>query len=231
MKLLLFDIDGTLIHAGGSAESAFESAFESVFGVAECWGKTIPHGRTDPDIVQEICRNTLGREIDSDEYTRLCDEYVKRLEPSLSECSNFRVLPGVPELIQTLHRHPEVCLGLETGNIQKAAYVKLKRASLDTFFPVGGFGSDNSERSEIVRIANSRAIEHYSLAEKFEMIPVVVIGDAPQDVEAGKIFGAQTIAVATGRYSAEELARYNPDAIFSNFSDLDAFLQVTGISQ
>ncbi len=229
MKLLLFDIDGTLLQAGPSAESSFESAFEQIFGVANCWGETIPHGRTDPDIVQEICRNNLGREISPEEYQTLTAEYVARLEPTISLCENYRVLPGVLNLLSKLEATAGVHLGLETGNIEHAAYVKLRRGSIDRFFPIGGFGSDNVERSEIVRIATARAKEHYKLPNTFSEQHVVVIGDAPQDVQAGKTFGAKTIAVATGRYSVEHLAEQQPDAVFPDLSDIPAFLAAAGI--
>ncbi len=229
MKLLLFDIDGTLIKAGPSSEAAFEAAFEEQFGIAHCWGNTEPHGRTDPDIVQEICVATLGRRVSEEEYEELTKGYTSRLEPILASCNKYQVLLGVLRLCEELHNSANAALALETGNVEEAAYVKLRRGELAQYFPVGGFGSDHIERAEIVRISAERAVAHYSIGDLVPSRDVIVIGDAPQDIEAGKAFGASTIGVATGRYTTEQLKAFEADALFENLEDINRFFEFCGL--
>ena len=226
MKIVLFDIDGTLLSAGPTPEQAFVSAFEAIYGVSDCWGETMPHGRTDPDIVQEICRNCLGREISLEEYHTLTDAYVNRLSPLLDACERYRLLPGVMPLLEVLSKRDDLVLGLETGNVEKAAYEKLRRGRIEHFFHFGGFGSDHSERSEIVRIAVERARAHFGLGEISPARDVLVVGDAPQDVQAGSSLGARTLGVGTGRYPASELRNFSPTAAFDTLEDIDAFLSL-----
>ncbi|MCB0322656.1 MAG: HAD hydrolase-like protein [Bdellovibrionales bacterium] len=230
MKLLLFDIDGTLLSAGPSPMVAFETAFAEQFSIAGCWGDTQPHGRTDPDIVGEICRRVLQRELNAAELTRLFKRYAVLLEPEISQCQKFRVLPGALALCQRLAASERFYLGIETGNIEPAGRIKLARGGLDSFFTFGGWGSDSADRSEIVRIAIERARSIHDLPNLTYATDVVVIGDAPQDIQAGQALGARTIAVATGRYGNDELEAHQPTAVLDTLDDIPGFLQAADLT-
>jgi phosphoglycolate phosphatase-like HAD superfamily hydrolase len=217
-----------LLRAGPGPERAFERAFEEIYGIKSCWGDTQPHGRTDPDIVREISLRTLGRAILEAEYQALTAAYVSYLEPILAECPEYHILPGVREICQALAAREHIALGIETGNVEEAGYIKLRRGKLAEYFTFGGFGSDEPERRNIVRRAVERAQAMYQLSEVDPARDVIVIGDAPQDIDAGRAFGARTVAVGTGRYSAAELEQHQPDFAFDDLSDLAAFLDAVG---
>jgi len=130
---------------------------------------------------------------------------------------NFRILPGAPELLSVLGSENRVCLGLATGNFERVAYLKLRRAGLDSYFRFGGFGSDSKNRLELTNRARQRGNDFLG----YEIPPqdVWVIGDSAQDILAGKHIGARTLAVATSRTGKEELAKHHPDAVLEDLTD------------
>lgn len=221
-RVLLFDIDGTLLLTGGAGQVAFERAFEECFGVADSWGSVVPDGKTDPVIFSEIARKALGRDIDSGEYDALCRKYLDYFPVALERSERFRLMQGVERLLAELEGQREFLLGVATGNLESAAWDKLRRAKLDRFFRFGGFGSDAGLRAELVRRAMDRGRE-LARGSRLEPRDFVVIGDTPLDVAAARANGASVVAVATGSYPARELAACGADLVLESFETPDAF--------
>lgn len=222
--MLLFDIDGTLLLTGGAGRIAFERAFEELLGIRGAWGDVVPDGKTDPLIIEEIARRTLRRPLGGREYKRLVARYLRHFKREIRRAPRFRVLAGVRGLLRALAKRDEVILGIATGNFEDAAWQKLSRGGLRRFFRFGGFGSDHRERVEILK----RAVRRGSALAGWRpsAFSVTVIGDAPPDIRAAKDLGARSVAVATGRGSAADLARYRPDHILPDFSDREHVLRV-----
>jgi phosphoglycolate phosphatase len=225
-KVLLFDIDGTLLLTGGIGKISFNKAFEKIFSIPDVWKNTAPQGKTDPEIFLEIIGAHLNRPLLEDEYLKLCSVYVENVERELPKARNFISMPGVMELIPALAKESDKFLmGIETGNIEEVAYLKLRHLGLLECFNFGGFGSDHEERSEIISIALQRAAR--ILAEEINPKNVFVIGDAPQDILAAKANSCVSIAVATGpAFTKEQLAELNPDYLLDDLSDLEGFLKI-----
>ena len=203
--IALFDIDGTLIRAGGAGRRAVELALGEVFAqldVEFSLDSVEFAGRTDPWIV----RTALGR-YGVNAEDALIDEvlqrYVAHLPRELELASAFEVLPGVLGLLTELSQREDVVLGLGTGNTKPAAYAKLARGGLEAFFSFGGFGSDHSDRAELLRAGLNRGLEKTG-ANPGEA-KVVVIGDTPHDVAAAHAIDADCVAVSTGGYDRAAL--------------------------
>jgi phosphoglycolate phosphatase-like HAD superfamily hydrolase len=221
-RLLLFDIDGTLVW-GGPAKKAFETAMEEVFGTA---GPIEGHdfsGKTDPQIARELLRlaGLDDGEIDA-RLQELWEEYLGRLEAGLPG-TPMTVLPGVRPLLEELVGMDGVAMGLLTGNILEGARLKLGSVDLMDYFPVGGFGSDSEVREDLTSLAIRRAAGEWGV--DFPVSEVVVIGDTPRDVACGKHEGTRTVAVATGRWSAGHLSEAGADQVLADLGDLRESLQ------
>lgn len=217
--LCLFDIDGTLTW-GGPAKEAFQEGLEEVFGTAGPIDNHDFSGKTDPQIAREL----MGRAgVDASTFEgsaeALWDAYLVRLEARIASAP-VTVLPGAARLVRHLHEQDEVCLALVTGNLERGARLKLGSVGLERFFPVGAFGSDHEERNRLPGVAIERASLHFG--RTFTGADAVVIGDTPRDVECGRAVGAVTVAVATGRYGADELRSCGPDLVLEDFRDTDA---------
>ncbi len=217
MRLVLFDIDGTLV-TGGPAKEAFLGAMVEVFGTA---GPVDDHdfsGKTDPQIARELLeRVDHPTEAIESGFPRLWHRYLDRLRSSLHH-NPMRVLPGVRALLVALEERAEVRLGLVTGNVERGAYLKLESAGLHAPFRVGGFGSDHEVRNHLPAVAVRRA--HVEWGVKFEPDAVVIIGDTPRDVECGRAHGAHTVAVATGRWTREALVESGAAVTLDDLSDM-----------
>jgi phosphoglycolate phosphatase len=203
--IALFDIDGTLLRAGGAGRRAIELALgEALGGMShEISLDSVDFaGRTDPWIVRAALVQ-LGVAVDDRLVDDVLRHYVAHLPRELEIASAFEVLPGVTSLLADLAMYDDVVLGLGTGNTKPAAYAKLARGGLDTFFAFGGFGSDHSERAELLRAGMQRGLERVGVQPG--AAHVVVIGDTPHDVAAARAIGAQCVAVTTGGYDGPEL--------------------------
>jgi len=223
-KVLLFDLDWTLIYTGGAGVRALDHAFERLFGIPQAMKKVTPDGKTDPAICREMIRVLLKREPQDGEIEQLCRGYLDRLANEVPQGPGYKVLPGVPELLKALAETPGVLLGLGTGNLQEGARIKLARADLMKYFAFGGYGSDSEDRPTVLRTAVQRG---EALArKKFSPQDIVVIGDNIRDVQAGQAIGALTVAVASGPMSYEDLSASGPDHLFHDFSDTRAVLKV-----
>jgi phosphoglycolate phosphatase len=216
-RLLLFDIDGTLVR-GGPAKKAFQLAMELVFGTAGPIGDHDFSGKTDPQIARELLRAEGLEDEQIDEGLEpLWREYLGELEPRLAGMP-MTVLPGVRPLLEHLNGLDGVAMGLLTGNIVDGARMKLDSVGLMDYFPIGGFGSDSEVREELPAVAMRRAAR--VLGTSFPASSVVVVGDTPRDVACGKHGGTRTLAVATGRHDAESLAATGPDWVLEDLGDL-----------
>jgi phosphoglycolate phosphatase-like HAD superfamily hydrolase len=225
MKIVLFDIDGTILWTDGAGRRAVFQALEEHFG-ATGPGEHRFDGKTDPQIVRELMRHAGVAEVDIDNRLgEVLDRYLELLHDELAE-TNHRdhVFPGVRELLEALESRDDVLLGLLTGNIHGGAHAKLAAVGIaPSRFRVGAFGSDHHDRPQLPEIARRRAEE--MLGGPVSGRDVIVIGDTPADIACGIEIGARAIGVATGRYSVKELSACNPAAVFPDLSDTDAVVR------
>lgn len=220
--LVLFDVDGTLILTGGAGIRSFQRTFRELFGLDVVTDGIRFHGRTDPEIVEDISAAGLGRLPTAAEIRAICSRYVSYLEEEVRHSPGYRIMPGLPALLETLAGRAEVRLGLATGNLEDAARIKLDRADLNRYFSFGGFGSDAKDRAMLIRKAIERgtALEDPSRRD----IKAIVIGDTDLDITAGRAAGAVTVAVATGGDSWETLQQASPDCLLEDLSRPEEFL-------
>ena len=220
-RLVLFDIDGTLLTAAGAGRRAIHGALRDVFGgvgPADYWFD----GKTDPQIVRDLMRHEGHSDAVIDERLgEVLTRYADRLGVELHDPSHVPIVhPGVRELLDSLESRDDVVLGLLTGNIEPGAAQKLRAVGLDPArFVIGAFGSDHEHRLELPAIAASRARHRFGVD-----VDLVVIGDTPADVACGAGAKRRAIAVATGRYSVAELAACRPAAAFEDLSDTEAVM-------
>ena len=224
--LLLFDIDGTLLRAGDAPRNAITAAFRDIFGNGDAVDKIPFLGKTDISLFQDAAMKILGRELDDEEFHRVTSRYISLLPAELERTEGFHLMPGIAGLLPLLADMTNVVLGLETGNLEPSAYLKLDRGGISGYFKIGGFGTDSDDRAVVVQAAIDRARDFCG-----EHIPgenIYVIGDTQYDVRAGKACGVNTIAVGTGFVSREELKAESPAAFLPDLSDIDTFLHLTG---
>jgi len=214
--LWLFDIDGTLVDTGGAGLTALTEA------AVECFGEAGPEldlaGSTDLGIIQNFLDH-FGRAHDPAFVDAFFAFYLERLEWNLAH-GGFpgKVLPGVVDLLERLAEIPDIHLGLLTGNIAGGAAAKMRHFGLDHFFPFGGYGCDFADRNKLGPVAAARATAHTGRA--FHPEEIVVIGDTPKDIACAKALGSPCIAVATGRFSVEELRQHAPHRVIASLEEL-----------
>jgi phosphoglycolate phosphatase-like HAD superfamily hydrolase len=230
-KILLFDVDGTLVRAGGAGRRALEQAVFALCGKrGACEGLSLA-GKTDLRNFQEALAAATGRRPSSVEIGRLHREYLRRLPGCVRSAwreGRYRVCPGVRRLLGRLSREEGVLLGLGTGNMEAGARMKLEPAGLNAFFFFGGYGSDAFHRPALLRKAVARARRLLG-GRRVEGRDVFVIGDTPLDVEAGRKAGYRTIAVGTGFASWEDLRASRPDHLARDFREIDQWLGWLGL--
>jgi phosphoglycolate phosphatase len=200
--VLLFDVDGTLLSAGGAGRRALERAFAAHCGTATPLHDLGFNGMTDPGIVRAGL-DRLGRAFSPSLVSAILDEYVEFLDEELARSPGFQVHAGVVALLDGLASHRHVAVGLGTGNVREGARRKLARAGLDGRFGFGGYGCDHEDRAELLRIGTARGVA--ALGCDADACRVIVIGDTPRDVAAAQVIGAASLAVATGGCAAESL--------------------------
>jgi phosphoglycolate phosphatase len=221
-KLILFDIDGTILLTAGAGRRAIIAALGEEVGDATAFGQVRFDGKTDPQIVTELLEVAgHGGPHASGRVSAICRRYVELLAAELERhATRTTLMPGARPLLDRLGAQEEVILGLLTGNVAEGARLKLRSAGLDpSRFRVGAYGSDSAHRPDLPPIAARRA-EPY-----FGRVPagpeVVIVGDTPADISCGECIGARAVAVATGGYCVSELAACGPHAVFEDLSDTD----------
>jgi phosphoglycolate phosphatase len=223
MRLVLFDIDGTILVARGAGRRALAIALKDVYGTAGDIDRYDFRGQTDPRIVFDVMEGAgLEREAVRERLDECFEAYARRLSAEIGDGGNVVTLPGIGDLVRRLHGDAEVLLGLLTGNIEAGARIKLGPTGLLPYFRLGAYGSDHVDRRQLPSLAARRA--HALVGSPFAPDEVLVIGDTPRDIECARHFGAVAVAVATGQYTREALAAERPDLLFSNFADVEGAL-------
>jgi phosphoglycolate phosphatase len=225
-KLVLFDIDGTILLTAGAGRRAIVKAISEAVGDGAPLSDVRFDGKTDPQIVAELLE-AAGQQGPHapDRVEALCRRYVDLLALELQRpTSRTTIMPGVLDLLDRLDAEPGVILGLLTGNLAEGAALKLKSGGLDPHrFRVGAYGSDAAHRPDLPPIAARRA------ETLFGRVPsgpeVVIIGDTPADVACGECISARAVAVATGAYSVTDLGACGPHAVFETLRDTDRVLE------
>ena len=227
-KLVLFDIDGTLVLTGGAGLRAMTRACEEIVGHADALEGIPVAGRTDWIILHDTLAR-LGRALDQSLFDRLRDRYVEHLRREiLQPGKGFNgALPGVPELLQQLDERDDVYLALLTGNFEAGARIKLERFDLWRYFRCGAYGDDAADRNALVPVAVERAgacgIPPIAPAD------VIVVGDTPHDVACAHASGATAVAVATGGYTADQLRACGASIVFDTLRNTGDVVRQMGM--
>jgi len=225
MRLLLFDVDGTLIHSNRAGRAALVYALEEIFGTAGPADSYQMAGKTDPLIITDLLQAAGIPPAEVEPQLERVYELMARRGQTLFWERGIRPCAGVPALLEALQRRDDVLLGLVTGNAQVTAPLKLAAAGLDpNQFRVGAFGSDHRDRNRLPTLAMQRAAE--LIGRSVNGDDTVVLGDTPADVLSARAGGARAIAVATGGHSAATLAQCNPDHLLDNLADTETVLQL-----
>lgn len=213
--VVLFDVDETLVHTGGSGARSWTAAFDALYGVAADIGEHSAAGETDPEVARETFGAVLQREPSDDELARLYAEYLLHLAKDIGVSKGYRILPGVEKVLLRLQK-AGVTLGLVSGAMEGAARTKLVPGDLNRLFLFGAYGSDSPDRAEIVSIAIAKAAR---LHEGPNSERVYVVGDTPHDVAAASASGAVSVAVASGHYTADELVAAGGSYVLTSLED------------
>ena len=214
-RLLLFDIDGTLITSGGAGEAALKDAMRSRFDVEEDLNGIILAGATDARIARELLqKHSIA--VSTENVAALLDTYLGHLVERIGR-HDGKLLPGILPLLNALSERSDAVLALLTGNVSRGAEIKLTHYGVWDFFEFGAFADDHHDRNELGKFARARALERHG--EEFPPSRIYVIGDTPKDIECGRAIGAFTVAIATGHYSSAELRDHAPDFLFEDLSD------------
>ena len=214
-KLLLFDIDGTLLLTGRAGERALREALKERFGVDDDLAAISFAGSTDGAIVRQMFEaNAIPHTPEN--VADLLDGYVHHLARELPRREG-KVLPGIVELLEALHGREDCVLGLLTGNIEKGAELKLSHYGVWDYFEFGAFADDHVDRNKLGPVAHARAVEKHGAT--FGAEDVFVLGDTPRDIDCARAAGFVAVAVATGGYGEAELAAHQPDFLFADLSD------------
>jgi phosphoglycolate phosphatase len=223
VRLVLFDIDGTLVIAKGAGRRALHRALEGVYGTAGAIEGYDFRGKTDPRIVRDLMGAAgIAPEVIRGGLDDCFEAYARGLTDEIGDGQCVTVLPGVAELVRRLDVTEGVLLGLLTGNIEEGARIKLAPTGLWSYFRTGAFGSDDADRRRLPSLAARRA--EALTGHRFRPEDVLVIGDTPLDIECARAFGAVAVAVATGFHPYAELQAEKPDLLFESFADVEASL-------
>jgi phosphoglycolate phosphatase-like HAD superfamily hydrolase len=225
MKLVLFDIDGTLLTSAQAGFAAMQITCAELYGLPDALAGRSMSGKTDPIIFQEILvrHQLLGEE---GAYDAFHQRYLEHLRHTLHETHRpRRLMPGIPHLLDALAAEPHIILGLLTGNPASAAKMKLEIFDIWHYFRVGAYGgSDAVERNDLVPIAQSRT--RTELGHDIPVQRIFVIGYTPYDIACARAHHACAVAVATGSYTRDDLQAHRPDHCFDDLSDVPAVLRL-----
>lgn len=222
MKLILFDIDGTLVHVRRDVlHGVLSDVVRHGTGYADGVNNLELHGKTDRQIMLEICE---AAGIEREEALRRCPSMEEMLLQSwrrVLDADTVELLPGVREILERLSGAEGVCLGLLTGNLEPAAHLKLAPHGLHTHFVCGSFGSDAIDRNQLPPIALERARKATGAEITFER--TLIVGDSHRDIECARAWGIGVLAVATGSLNSDQLRAHRPDAVAETLLD-DGFI-------
>src|SRR3989339_1580372 len=222
-KLVLFDVDKTLIQGSKVKDNiAYPEAFKKVYGV-DTNIEIIEHaGMTDQQIMIDVLKkNGLNEKTIKSKLKECTEALIDSFNKSI-DSEEILLMDGVKELLEELNRN-RVLMGLVTGNLEAIARTELKKAGIKQYFKIGGFGSDGFERTDLVRLAVKRAEEKFGFKFKNN---VLLMGDTPRDITAGKEAGIKTIGIATGNYSKKQLENAGADFVFEDLKGTDKVLRI-----
>jgi phosphoglycolate phosphatase len=215
-RILLFDIDGTLVTTGGAGAVAWRQAFEELHGIPADIGAFTDAGMTDPDVGAKTFAAVLGREPSAHELAQLLQRRLEHLPEAVAGSERYRVLPGVPERLRQLSRDGHL-LGIITGNGDGAAHIKLARGDLNRWFTFGAYAVAGLDRPGIVRQAVQRG--EAMLGRDVPNAQIFVVGDTPLDVQAAHAVGCTAIGVATGHYDTAALREAGADRVVETMEE------------
>jgi phosphoglycolate phosphatase len=235
-KLVLFDIDGTLVLTGGAGIRAMNRACEELVGHPRALEGIPVAGRTDRIILTDVVNRT-GHSMNDGLLEQLRDRYIAHLRAEIERPGRLQsfewlgsrsgikaVMPGIRELLDVLNRRGDVLVGLLTGNFQEGARIKLEHFDLWRYFQCGAFGDDSADRNDLVPFAVERARQ--CGLDDIEPSRIFVVGDTPHDVACARAVGAVPIAVATGGFSSDQLRESGADIVYETLEDYAPFLRV-----
>lgn len=215
-ELVLFDIDETLVHTGGSGARSWAWAFEQLHGVPAGIGAHTSAGETDPKVGRETFRAVLGRDSSCDELGRLYAKYLWHLADDIWTSPGYRVLDGAEDLLGRLGE-AGVLVGVVSGAMEGAAHLKMQRGKLNRYFVFGSYGSDSSDRTELTEMGIAKAARLHG--HELAMDQVYVVGDTPRDIEAAHAAGATAIGVASGHYDIGALRDANAEHVLGSLTE------------
>lgn len=220
-KLILFDIDGTLVDTGRAGSRSLDIIFHEYFSIDNAFEKINMAGKTDIQIIKEgLLKHDLP--LEKRIITELIELYLQTLSKEINN-NRRRILPGVLEILELLNNYNGLfVLGLLTGNMERGARIKLEPFGLNKYFPFGAFGSDDDDRNKLLPYALKRFEKIYKKKARFS--DCIIIGDTPRDVHCAKPFGAYCLAVATGPYSTADLQSAGADFVMEDLSDIKEFI-------
>jgi phosphoglycolate phosphatase-like HAD superfamily hydrolase len=224
-KLLLFDIDGTLLTSGGAGERALRLGFREKFGIDDDLATVEIAGRTDSGIARRMLA-AHGLPETPENLTAFFDGYLHFLAAELP-VSPGRLLPGILSLLETLKARPNIVLALLTGNLERGAKLKLTQYGVWHYFEFGAYADDHHDRDQLGRFARARATEKYGV--EFPPERIFVLGDTPHDITCARAIDAKAMAIATGKFSRAELGAHAPDFLFDDLGDVTAVLASLGL--
>ncbi len=223
-RLLLFDIDGTLVSTMGAGMEALKIVIEKRYDAHDDLSDIEIAGKTDSNIAADILKK-YHVDLTPENISSFLDEYVAhlaRLLPTL----HGKILPGISEILPRMKSKPDRVLGLLTGNVERGAKLKLQRYGLWDYFAFGAFADDHHDRNQLGAFARRRAEEKHG--DEFDAAQIDVIGDTGHDIACGKAIGARTIAVATGFWPREKLSTHAPDFLFDDFANVNEVIETLG---
>lgn len=223
-KLLLFDIDGTLLTSGGAGERALRLGFRDRFGIDDDLSRVEIAGRTDSGIVRRILAAHALPET-PENIAAFFDAYLHHLALEIPRTPG-RLLPGILPLLAALQPRADIVLALLTGNLARGAEIKLRHYGVWHYFEFGAYADDHHDRDQLGHFAKARALAQRGI--DFPPERIFVLGDTPHDISCAQAIGARAIAIATGKFTRAELAAHAPAVLFDDLGDLPSVLAAIG---
>ena len=230
-KLVLFDLDGTLVNAGGAGRTSLRKAIKELYGVVPEFDHSLISGRTDLDnfsIVYSLIKK--GKKPTAAEMKKMKAKYLEILPTEVHavvRCKKYDLIPGVEKFLKMLAKDKDVILGLGTGNLEEGAKIKLEPSKLASYFTVGGYGEDGQTREEMLQAAVKRAEKKFKT--KLEPDQVYVIGDTHRDICAAKNCGFHSAVLTNGFGDAQKIQRAAAELETKDFNDLTTFCVWLGL--
>lgn len=230
-KLVLFDLDGTLVNAGGAGRTSLRKAIKELYGVEPEFDHSLISGRTDLDnfsIVYSLIKK--GKKPTAAEMKKMKAKYLEILPTAVHavvRCKKYDLVPGVEKFLKMLSKDKDVILGLGTGNLEEGAKIKLEPSKLGSYFTVGGYGEDGHTREEMLQAAVKRAEKKFKT--KLEPDQVYVIGDTHRDICAAKNCGFHSAVLTNGFGDAQKIQRAAAELETKDFNDITTFCVWLGL--